>query len=469
MELKNIHSVHLVGIKGTGMSGLALVLKALGMRVTGSDAKDSSFLLIEQGYFDRTGITIHDGFDAAQVPEDVDAVIASTAYLTKNPEVQEAKRRKIPVLSYPQIIGMLTQEFRTIAVCGSHGKTTTTNWLAFTVLRNKIPAIAVAGPTSTQVLDLISAPPLNVRGGRGAFILEADEYENKLKHYSPFGVVLTNIELDHPDYFKTDAQYQKVFEQFIKRIPKDGFLIYCADDPACRAVAAKAKCATFGYGMTEHAEYRIHAATHPGPGSPFAIHHQGTAKDVFRINLLGQHNILNAATVALAANQLCLDHDAIQKGLMEFHGAHRRMQRVSLDPLIYDDYGHHPTEIKATIKALREAYPDHTIWAVFHPHTFTRTKKFLKEFGASFGDADHTIVLEIYGSAREEQGTISSRDVVAEINKHNGKVYPNRKGRAQYAATFEDAAKLLKGKLNDKTLLLTIGAGDVWKLHNLIK
>lgn len=292
------------------------------------------------------------------------------------------------------------------------------------------------------------------------FVYEADEYQNKLKQYSPHGVILTNIELDHPDYFKTKAAYEKVFEQFIKRIPKDGFLIYCADDEAALRIAKKAKCKTIAYGMNEGAEYRVRGTEAASLATPFAIHHDSAMMGVYRTTLLGNHNILNASAVVLAARELGIDDEKIQAALISFHGSPRRLQKVSDDPLIYDDYGHHPTEIKATLRALRTTFPDKQIWTVFHPHTFTRTKAFLKEFGDSFADSDHTIVLEIWGSARETKGTVSSRDVVELIKKH--------KGKAEYAANFDDAAALLKGKLTDKTLLLTIGAGDVWKLHAIM-
>ena len=451
----------MVGIKGTGMSALALALYAMGIKVTGSDASDSFFLLDPLNY-GRAGIKIAPFFDAKNIPEDADAIIVSTSHRTKNPEINKARKLKIPILTYPEIISMLSKEMKSVAICGSHGKTTTTNMLAYVLQKAHLPILPIAGPTSQQVLDQLPQPPLiDKRGTKGAlFVFEADEYQNKLKQYSPFGVILTNIELDHPDYFKTDAQYEKVFEQFVKRIPQEGFLVYCADDAVVKKIAAKAICRKFSYGLSEDADFVIRPVTTPSAGSPFAIHHRSAILGVFRTTLMGKHNVLNAAAVVIAAYELGVSTEKIQNALMSFQGSPRRMEIVSRDPLIIDDYGHHPTEIRATLQAIRSTYPDRTIWTVFHPHTFTRTKKFLKEFGDSFGESDHTIVLEIWGSARETQGTVSSKDVVAEIKKN--------KGKAEYAATFEDAARLLKGKLDDDSLLLTIGAGDVWKLHKML-
>lgn len=452
LSLSKLRKVHMIGIKGTGMSALALALRSLGVEVTGSDSKDS-FLLLDAPRFTRAGITIHHEFDEGNVQKNLSAVIVSSSHLTKNPEVNKARKLKIPILQYKDVIGLLSEEFKSIAVAGSHGKTTTTNMLAYVLQKAKFPVLAVAGPTSPQVLDSF---PLIYKGDVRGFVFEADEYQNKLAHYSPFGVILTNVELDHPDYFKSQKQYEKVFVDFIKRIPKDGFLVYCHDDARARKVATYAECKTLGYGITEGAPYLIRASGFD-MGAPFSIQEVG----IFRTSLMGVHNVLNTAAVILAARELGITNEYIQSAIMSFRGSPRRLQKISSDPLIFDDYGHHPTEIKATIKALRDTYPDKKIWTVFHPHTYSRTKKFLKEFGASFGDSDHTIVLEIWGSAREKHGTVSSRDVVAQIKSH--------KGKGDYAASFEDAAALLQGKLGDNTLLLTIGAGDVWKLHALLK
>ncbi|MFH0891078.1 MAG: UDP-N-acetylmuramate--L-alanine ligase [Candidatus Liptonbacteria bacterium] len=439
--LDNIKKVHLIGIKGTGMSALALALSSLGVEVSGSDAPDSFFLLDEKN-FKEAGIIVYPQFSPDNLKDNIDLVVASTSYGDTNIEIQEAKKRNLTVWQYPKMLGYLTKKFRSIAVCGSHGKTTTANLLAYTARANGLPALAIGGPTSQQVLDLPlrqAGIPLNKEPE--LFIFEADEYQNKLQYYHPHGVILTNIELDHPDFFKTDQEYAKVFSDFIERIPKDGFLIYCTDDEKAGTVASKAKCKTYGYGFSEHAEYKV-------------------SENSFPTSLLGRHNQLNATAVVLAARLLGLNNDQIKKSLSGFTGAHRRMQKVSEHPLIIDDYGHHPTEIKATLEALREAYPDRTIWTVFHPHTFTRTQKFLKEFGQSFQNSDHTIVLDIYTSAREQSGSVSAQDVVHEIQK-NGR-------DAIYIPNIQQVAKFLKDKLNDSTLLVTIGAGDVWKIHELI-
>src|SRR3989344_2614740 len=252
LQLKNIKRVHMVGIKGTGMSSLALVLRSLarpakpwrsgGVAVTGSDSADS-FLLLDEKYFRKAGITIADGFDAKNISDGIDAIIASSSHLSKNVEINKARKLKIPILTYAEAVGLLTREFKTIAVCGSHGKTTTTN-----LLGHVLKALTIAGPTSPQ--NIAPYPPLtDKRGNKGEIVLEADEYENKLKHFFPNGVILTNIDWDHPDYFKTEKAYEKVFIDFVKRIPSDGFLIYCADDLGASAIAKYCKAKKIPYSV----------------------------------------------------------------------------------------------------------------------------------------------------------------------------------------------------------------------------
>ncbi len=467
----------MIGIKGTGMSALALALHSLGIRVTGSDSPDSFLLLPEQRFIDA-GIIITSKFDPLNIPDDVDVVVVTTSFSKDNSEIIEAKRRGIPVLEYPEMIGLLTQSLATYAVCGSHGKTTITNMLGWIAGSNGLSPLVIAGPTSPQVLDIISSqppltlrggviPPLKVRGGQGKlFILEADEYQNKLRMYHPRGIILTHVDLDHPDFFKSKSDYQKAFADFVSRLPRNGFLIYWADDQENQIVAKYSPAPTMSYGFSDLADYKIIKKGQPGV---FEIHYQGTSMGIFTTPLMGDHNLLNTTAAILMARQWGLSNKQIQNSLSTFQGALRRLQKIDLSTalkvkgiLAFDDYGHHPTEVKATLHALREAYPEHTIWTVFQPHTYSRTTMFLKEFGQAFGYSDHTLVLDIYASAREKSGDglIHVKDVVSEIQKN--------KSDAHYTPTVEEAALYLKTHINPKSLILTIGAGDVWKIHALL-
>ncbi|MFH1769477.1 MAG: UDP-N-acetylmuramate--L-alanine ligase [Parcubacteria group bacterium] len=448
MQLSDIKHVHMIGIKGTGMSALALMLTKFGIRVSGSDTKDS-FLLLDKKNFVKNRIKIFPEFKAKNISKEVDLAIVSTSHNKGgNPEVKEIKRRGIKLITYPQMLSMITRELPSIAIIGSHGKTTTTNLLGHIALNNGIRSAVLSGPTSQQVLNEAKKDP-------ESFIFEADEYENKLRHYNPQMVILTSVDYDHPDFFKTPTQYKNVFKNFIKRIPKTGLLIYCADDKNVREVAKLAKCKTLAYGISSHAKIKTRIIK---PHLFEVLHGRNKAR--IKTPLIGTHNSLNATAVLLASRELGITNKQFQKSLSTFKGSPRRLEKISTKPLIYDDYGHHPNEIRAAIRALRDEYPKHEIWTVFQPHTYTRTKKFLKEFGKSFEDSDHTIVLDIWGSAREDSGMVHSTDLMFEIGKNGDTVY--------HLPSMKKAARFLKNIMKKDTLILTIGAGDIWKIHELL-
>ncbi len=448
MDLENIKSIHMIGIKGTGMSALALLLARLGIKVTGSDTPNSFFLIKEHNYSDA-GITIYPDFNPNNIPSNVDLVIVASSHNSAdNPEVKAMQHTKAkPLYTYGEFLGLLTREIPTIAIVGTHGKTTTTNLLAHTLLSNNKSIITIAGPTNQQNLDAMHT----VKDPR-YFILEADEYQNKLQYYYPKGVIMTNVELDHPDYFKTDDQYFKVFIDFVTRIPEDGFLIYCADDKGAVRVARHATCKTFPYSLNENSQL-LNITTYANIFN--------NSKSTLPSSLLGDHNKLNALGVALASKQLGLTDKQIKQGLATFQGSDRRMQKISDSPLIYDDYGHHPTEIKAVLSTLRQKYPNKEIWTIFQAHTYTRTARFLVEFGQAFKHSDHTIVLDIWGSAREDNGQVHARDIVDLIEKN--------RGRAYYLSTREEASTYVKKFASKDALILTIGASDIYKIHELLK
>ena len=258
-------------------------------------------MLLQESNFTKAGITISPDFNAKTYLQS-SMLSSHRPLILQNPEIKEAKRLGLQVLTYADVVALLSQTYQSIAICGSHGKTTTTNLLAHVLQKAKTPS-RHSGPTSEQVLEQMGASDTRV------FVFEADEYQNKLKQYSAHAVILTNVELDHPDYFKTAKQYENVFINFIKRIPVDGFLVYCADDESATHIASKAKVKTIGYGFGETADYRIRAVTDSETATPFAIHHQGKLLGVFRTPLLGTHNILNSTAVVLASTELGVEQE----------------------------------------------------------------------------------------------------------------------------------------------------------------
>ncbi len=445
---KNIKKIYLVGIKGTGMSSLAVLLKKLGYQVSGSDTIEKFFT---ETQLKKSKIPYTEGFSAGHVKKvRPDLIITSTAYNERNPEIAEAKMLRSQMMSYPEAVGAISRQLISIAVCGSHGKTTTTSMLGWIMQSN--------GATSVLTGTVADAITKNNQGKPSFFVFEADEYQNKLQHYSPAAVILTNIDYDHPDYFENHSSYSAVFKEFTDKILKQGgFVLYCAEDLLASKML-RGKPGTHSYGFTKHSDYRI---THSKENN-FSIYQGGDHLVDINLVVFGKHNILNATAAAVMAMRFGIPPDTVAKRLTSFKGVARRMQLIpSKKYIIIDDYGHHPTEIKATLLAIRKQNPKAHITAVFHPHTFTRTKALLKDFGKAFQDVNLTLVLDIYPSAREIAGGVHSEDVMRELAKN--------KSKAVYTPTIPDAAKYIKRHIPKGSVIVTIGAGNVWQLCEMIK
>lgn len=448
--------IHFVGIKGVGMTALAELYVSLGARVTGSDTEEEFFT---DEVLAGIGIVPEAEFAPEHVLEETDLVVYSTAYdPATNPELIEAAKRHIPMRTYAQAVGELTRERMSLLVTGSHGKTTTSAMLADALRHAGLDPAAVVG-------SRVRSWRGNALTGAGPhLVLEADEYQNKLNHYGPFAVILTSIDWDHPDCFPDEQSYEDVFRTFVARIPRHGVLVYSADDAAVSRIAENASCAKRSYGFSDDADFRV---TEYGSGeaeegifrSRFTIVHGDRDFGSFTIRLPGRHNVANAAAVIALCEYLNVDREHVREALAAFSGTARRSDYLgsSHGAPVYDDYAHHPEEIRATLSAFKASYPDRNIIAVFHPHTFTRTKALFSEFAQSFDDADRVIVLDIYGSAREKQGGVSSADLTTEISRFSP-------GKAEHIPTIPEAIEALRGSLTENDLLITLGAGDVWRV-----
>ncbi|NTW14598.1 MAG: UDP-N-acetylmuramate--L-alanine ligase [Candidatus Moranbacteria bacterium] len=451
--------VHMVGIKGAGMTALAEILVKGGATVTGSDTAEVFFT---DDVLKKIGIVPFVGFSTEHVAADVDHVIYSTAYSPdKNQELAAASSRGIPLLNYPEAVGMLTRERMGLLVAGTHGKTTISAMLAEALRNADEDPVAIVG-------SRVRAWDGNALAGDGKYlVLEADEYQDKLRYYQPFSAILTSIDWDHPDFFLDEHVYADAFREFVCRIPHHGALVYCADSASVVKVAADATCRRLSYGFNTDADFHIigyeavslGTVEAGGTRTRFEIVHEGESLGMFSLRIPGKHNAQNAASVVALASFLRIDMEAVRTALAEFSGTARRSEFIGeyKAALVYDDYAHHPEELRATLSAFRELYPDKTITAVFHPHTFTRTAALLSEFAQSFDDADHVLVLDIYGSAREGTGRVTSMDLVREINRfvHD---------KAEYVPTIPEVVEKLKGSLHGGDLLITFGAGDVWRV-----
>lgn len=493
MDLLKLKKIYMIGIKGVGMTMLAEFLAAKGLEVSGSDIGEK---FMTDAVLEKAGIKVFEGFSEENIPKDAELIIYSTAYNIKNNvEVAAVLIPPSPFLkggkvkTYAEALGEVFNQNYGIAVCGSHGKTTTTAWLGYVLEKaGKNPSVMVG----SRVPQFGGA---SIAGKSDILVIEADEYQNKLQYFNPKGVLLNNIDYDHPDYFKTREDYENVFIEFVKKIPKKGFLVTNFDDENIFKVArVNCKGRVVGYSVD-----------YAGPANPPGPLYQGgdaqggnleadfIGYDIkqagdrqffkvkmksedgfdeigdFTIKLAGMHNISNALAVIASAIEMEVGLMEIRKYLEEFTGTARRMEIMGKyrGAIIIDDYAHHPTEIKTTINGVRKIYNEQRLIVVFHPHTFTRTKALIDEFTQSFDEADELIVLDIYGSAREEQGGVHSRDIVAKIIRRGGQ---NSKIKTQYIPTLKECEEYLRANIGSRDVVLLMGAGDVFRIgENLVK
>jgi UDP-N-acetylmuramate--alanine ligase len=452
LDLKNIKKVYVIGIKGSGVIGVVEILKAGGVEVSGSDTEEKFFT---DEILQKNQIKYFEKFSTKNIPDDVDLVVYSTAYNeTNNIEFQEALKRKLAMISYPEFLAFLFNEKYGIAICGTHGKTTTSAMLAHILKEIGMDPSAIIGG---RVMNWEG----NALAGKGEFfVAEADEFQNKLRLYNPKAVVLTSLDWDHPDTYPDFSEYKKAFKDFVVRIPKIGFLLAWGDSVDTLEVSREASCSVLTYGFSKECDYSISSDEF----RKFNITYHKKDLGEFVINLVGKHNLLNACVVVAVCHKLNLDLEKVRKALGTFSGTKRRFEYIGErnGAILIDDYGHHPEEIRATLKGAREIYVDKNIWAVFHPHSYSRTEALLQEFSQSFDSANRVIVLDIYGSARENSGKVCSEDLVKLINRFD-------RNKAEYIKTIEEAVDFLKDKIGSEDVVIAIGAGNVWEVADKLK
>jgi len=446
----NMH-IHLIGIGGSGISAIARVLLGRGFVVSGSDqqANEITAALLEEG------ATIYQGHDASHIVG-ADLVVISSAIPEENPEWQAAQEADIRVMKRSEFLGYLMTDRIGIAVAGTHGKTTTTGMIAHILMEADLdPTVIVGGILST--LDS------NGRFGEGDyFVIEADEYDNMFLGLKPEVAIILNIEHDHPDIFPDEASYQAAFAQFAGLLPDGGHLIACATDPET-AVLLKSlslpgvEVSTYAIGTTEgsqpQADYlALDLRTNQLGGTDFLVETEGQMIGLARLRLPGEHNVLNALAAIIVATDLGIDFNVIRAALGSFSGVNRRFELVGevASVTIIDDYAHHPTEIEVTLKAARQRYPGRRIWAVWQPHTFSRTKLLLDKFATCFAEADKVVALDIYRSREKDSLGVDTAVVLEAMNHPSAVHIPN----------LDDAARYILDRVRPHDVVLTLGAGD---------
>ena len=441
--------VHFIGIGGISMSGLAEILLKEGFPVSGSDSHASA--LTE--HLERAGARICIGQAASNIPEDCKLVVYTAAIHPDNPEYREAKRRGVPMLSRAELLGQLMRNYQTsIAVAGTHGKTTTTSMIASILLEEDAdPTISVGG-----ILPSIGG---NIRvGGSEVFLTEACEYTNSFLHFFPTIGIILNIEEDHMDFFKDLNDIRRSFRRFAELLPVEGLLIINSDIPDYEEITEGLSCRVVTFGSSPDADYRAENTAYDTFGHPSFDLIRKTEKDGrrprFSLKVHGEHNVCNALASIALADALRIPEAAVEKGLLSFTGTDRRFQyKGEVNGVtIIDDYAHHPTEIRATLHAAAH-YPHRELWCVFQPHTYSRTKAFLKEFAEALSLADHVVLADIYAARETDTLGISSRDLERELAALGADVY--------YFPTFAEIEKFLSEKCMHGDMCITMGAGDV--------
>lgn len=442
--------VHLVGIGGVGMSGLARILIGMGQPISGSD--------LELGGLARalseSGAVLHEGNRAEHVPGGARAVVVTAAVPESNPELAQARRMGLKVLKYAEMVGEVSRGLETVAVAGTHGKSTTTalvSWL-----------LTMTGLDPTFLVGAM-VPQLGTNAGIGLgrnFVIEACEYDRSFHNYEPYVAVITNVEPDHLDYYKDFEEIRESFRQFAARVRPEGRVIVHSSVAPVLAGDPRIRARIETYGFEKDCHWRARAVRIEGRTGRFRLECGGKAMGTFRTNIPGVHNVLNATAAVAAAWTAGAPAKELAAALPGFAGCERRFQVLLDTPelTVVDDYAHHPTEIRTVIEVARKAFAGRRLWVVFQPHQHSRTRHLLEEFAGSFLAADRVIIPDIYASrdSEEEKALVHARDLVARILVRDVTAY--------YVSGFEAVIAHLEANRAPGDVVLVCGAGNVTKL-----
>jgi len=462
-----IQRIHFVGIGGIGMSGIAEVLLNLGYKVSGSDLKSSAVTERLAGL----GATTFEGHRAENVAG-AEVVVTSSAIAVENPEVAEAHKLHVPVIQRAEMLAELMRLKYGIAIAGMHGKTTTTSMVAAVLAAGGLdPTVVVGGR--------VDAMGSNARLGKSQYLVaEADESDRSFLKLSPILCVVTNVDREHMDCYRNMRDVKKTFLEFMDRVPFYGMVVACNDDPLLRRLLPELQRRTVTYGTKRGSDFWIKIPTsaakgaaemgHP-PLNTFRVGYRKQDLGEFTLHVPGVHNILNATAAIAVGVGLDVDVEAIRAALDQFRGVDRRFQLRgrAAGVSVIDDYGHHPTEIKATLAAAKTC-GFRKIHVVFQPHRYTRTRDLMEEFSTAFGDADSLFVLDIYAASEKPIVGITAEALARSISSKRGSIAGSGELSVRYVSSFADAANSAAAAAQDGDMILTLGAGSVSQLGPLI-
>ncbi len=446
--LRHSRRVHFVGIGGTGMCGIAEVLINLGYEVSGSDIAQSEAVIRLQGL----GAKVVVGHYANNV-EDVDIVVYSSAVTHENVEVAEARKKRIPLVRRAAMLAELMRMKYSIAVAGTHGKTTTTSLVASVLAEADLdPTVVVGGR-----LNAIGA---NARLGEGEYLVaEADESDGTFLSLMPAISIVTNIDPEHLEFYGDFETLKGAFLEFINKVPFYGFSVLCLDHQTIQELIPQIERRFYTYGFGSQADYVGENYSYDNGEAIFSVRHHDKRMGDIHLSIPGRHNAMNALAAVAVANELDVPFDAIQAGLWDFAGIGRRLEQIGeVNNIVFmDDYGHHPEEIRVTLLALKEAWPDRRLVVLFQPHRYSRTVQLGEAFHTAFYDSDVLFLAPIYAAGEEPIEGVSSETIGEGVRAHGHKF-------CEEVSDLIDGARRISLEIKSGDLVLTLGAGDVWKV-----
>lgn len=432
------------------MSGIAEILVNLGYEVSGSDLKPSE----QTKRLESKGVTVYMGHLPSNI-KDYHVVVTSSAIDPTNPEIIEARKRKIPIIHRSEMLAELVRLKHGIGIAGTHGKTTTSSMLASVLFDAGIKPTAIIGG---KVLNFGS----NAKAGEGKYIVfEADESDGTFLNLLPSIGIVTNIDADHLDHYKYFEGLKDAFLAYINHIPFYGYSVLCLDDSVIRELLPRIERPYYTYGFSEDADFTAFNVEMKNGFTCFSCKYRGEVVGDFKLALLGRHNVSNALAVIAVALELGLTYEDLRLGLENFRGVGRRLEKIGEKDgiTVYDDYGHHPTEIRATLSALKNL--GKRIVVIFQPHRYSRTELLADEFGQAFANADDVFFTEIYPAGEEPIEGVSSDIINKAMLKHEGR-------EAFIIEKFEDIPSAVRTSLRSGDIVLTLGAGDIYKAGQMI-
>lgn len=443
-------AVHMIGIGGVGMRGVARMLASLGARVAGSDRTAFEGF----GSLVRAGVRVTVGHDAAHVDSDTALVVISAAIPESNPELAAARRRGIRVMKYAELLGVLMEQWSGVAIAGTHGKSTTTAMVVYAMRESGLDPSFVVGATCAQLGDSSAV------GSGEHFVVESCEYDRSFLHLRPRHAGILNIEPDHLDCYGDFSAIVAAFSEFAGNVRPDGLVICNAEDRWARQAAQQAEANVETFGFEAGADWRAVRIESDRGRYSFDVAFRDTVLMSVRLRVAGRHNMSNALAAAALACSAGADAERVGRALSGFEGVQRRLtwRGEGGGVTIVDDYAHHPTEIRVTLEAARYQYQPRRTWVVFQPHQTARTRHFLDDFADSFGEVEEVIVPDVFG-AREDDGDQESAESQSLVSR-----ILSMGGRARYLPSLAAAAAYVAENVTEGDLVLTMGAGDVWKV-----